>query len=71
MLLVLAADHLITKVDNFHAAIQTAISFAENNQLVTFGIIPEHLETGYGYIKRGEHLPMHVSKLIRSLRSRV
>ncbi|CVG66299.1 Mannose-1-phosphate guanylyltransferase rfbM [Serratia marcescens] len=56
MLLVLAADHLITKVDNFHAAIQTAISFAENNQLVTFGIIPEHPETGYGYIKRGEHL---------------
>lgn len=56
MLLVLAADHLITKVDNFHAAIQTAISFADNNQLVTFGIIPEHPETGYGYIKRGEHL---------------
>lgn len=56
MLLVLAADHLITKVDNFHVAIQTAISFAENNQLVTFGIIPEHPETGYGYIKRGEHL---------------
>ncbi|MGP0921403.1 mannose-1-phosphate guanylyltransferase, partial [Serratia sp. CY81166] len=56
MLLVLAADHLITKVENFHAAIQTAMSFADNNQLVTFGIIPEHPETGYGYIKRGSHL---------------
>lgn len=53
ILLVLAADHLIKKVENFHSAIKNALDFAINNYLVTFGIIPEHPETGYGYIKRG------------------
>lgn len=56
MLLVLAADHLITKVDRFHDAINTAARFAGQDRLVTFGIIPEHPETGYGYIKRGASL---------------
>ncbi|HFV9294607.1 mannose-1-phosphate guanylyltransferase/mannose-6-phosphate isomerase [Serratia fonticola] len=56
ILLVLAADHLIKKVDNFHSAILTALYFASKNHLVTFGIIPERPETGYGYIKRGNNL---------------
>ena len=56
ILLVLAADHLIRKVDAFHSAIQTALQFSSQNYLVTFGIIPEHPETGYGYIKRGSNL---------------
>lgn len=56
ILLVLAADHLIKKVDNFHSAIKTAIQHASEDHLVTFGIIPEHPETGYGYIKRGSAL---------------
>ncbi|QNK31130.1 mannose-1-phosphate guanylyltransferase/mannose-6-phosphate isomerase [Serratia sp. JUb9] len=56
ILLVLAADHLIKKVDNFHQAINEALQFAVNEQLVTFGIIPQHPETGYGYIKRGSAL---------------
>ncbi|SUH08480.1 mannose-1-phosphate guanyltransferase [Salmonella enterica subsp. enterica] len=25
-----------------------------NGKLVTFGIVPTHAETGYGYIRRGE-----------------
>ena len=52
-LLVLAADHLIAD----HAAFATAISKAENlandNKLVTFGIVPTEAHTGYGYIKAG------------------
>ncbi|MBN5318917.1 mannose-1-phosphate guanylyltransferase/mannose-6-phosphate isomerase [Serratia marcescens] len=56
MLLVLAADHLITKVSNFHEAINTATQFATQDRLVTFGIIPQHPETGYGYIRRGDSL---------------
>ncbi|MGK0663315.1 mannose-1-phosphate guanylyltransferase/mannose-6-phosphate isomerase [Serratia ureilytica] len=56
LLLVLAADHLIKKVENFHLAIKTAIDYAERDYLATFGIIPEHPETGYGYIKRGSFL---------------
>ncbi|CAI0691903.1 Mannose-1-phosphate guanylyltransferase 1 [Serratia entomophila] len=56
ILLVLAADHLITQVDAFHTALNKAIEFSLRERLVTFGIIPQHPETGYGYIKRGAQL---------------
>ncbi|MAY02021.1 MAG: mannose-1-phosphate guanylyltransferase/mannose-6-phosphate isomerase [Gammaproteobacteria bacterium] len=52
VLLILAADHLIEKVDVFHQAISRAVDAAEQGQLVTFGIVPERPETGYGYIRR-------------------
>lgn len=55
-LLILAADHLIRKVDVFHDAIKTAMGYAEKGKLVTFGIVPGYPETGYGYIKRGDAL---------------
>ncbi len=53
VLLVLAADHLIQHVESFHAAIETALPLASDGNLVTFGIVPSHAETGYGYIKQG------------------
>ncbi len=53
LLLVLAADHLIKDVDAFHAAVRTAMPLAEAGKLVTFGIVPDHPETGYGYIEKG------------------
>ncbi|WP_117235684.1 mannose-1-phosphate guanylyltransferase/mannose-6-phosphate isomerase [Vibrio maerlii] len=53
VLLVLAADHLIEDRLAFQSAVNTAMPFAESNQLVTFGIVPTVAETGYGYIKRG------------------
>jgi mannose-1-phosphate guanylyltransferase len=53
MLLVLAADHVITNVDAFQRSIISASAFAEQGKLVTFGIVPTHAETGYGYIKQG------------------
>lgn len=56
LLLVLAADHVITDVGAFHRAVAEASSFAQNNHLVTFGIVPTGPETGYGYIKAGEGL---------------
>ncbi|MDH2294221.1 MULTISPECIES: mannose-1-phosphate guanylyltransferase/mannose-6-phosphate isomerase [Cobetia] len=56
LLLVLAADHLIRDVEKFHESIGHAQMLAEQNQLVTFGIVPTHAETGYGYIQRGEGL---------------
>ena len=54
LLLVLAADHLIQNVQAFHASIRAAIPLASEGKLVTFGIVPTHPETGYGYIERGE-----------------
>ncbi|MGC3873574.1 mannose-1-phosphate guanylyltransferase/mannose-6-phosphate isomerase [Halomonas sp. GXIMD04776] len=56
LLLILAADHLITDVVEFQARINDAKELAEEGQLVTFGIVPTHPETGYGYIQRGASL---------------
>ncbi len=56
LLLVLAADHLIKDTEAFQAAVQRAIPLAEDGRLVTFGIIPTHAETGYGYIQQGKAL---------------
>lgn len=53
LLLVLAADHVITDVQAFHTAVSAARQAAETGALVTFGIVPSHAETGYGYIEQG------------------
>ncbi|HZO22098.1 MAG TPA: mannose-1-phosphate guanylyltransferase/mannose-6-phosphate isomerase [Steroidobacteraceae bacterium] len=53
-LLVLPADHVIRDVPAFQAAVRVALGAAERAQLVTFGIVPNTPETGYGYIQRGE-----------------
>lgn len=52
-LLVLAADHVIENEKAFHNSILQAEKHAEDGKLVTFGIVPNQAETGYGYIKRG------------------
>ncbi|MCU4677782.1 sugar phosphate nucleotidyltransferase, partial [Catenovulum sp. 2E275] len=54
ILLILAADHVITNQTAFLAAIEQAEALAKQNAMVTFGIVPSHAETGYGYIKRGQ-----------------
>ncbi|MDW7748900.1 mannose-1-phosphate guanylyltransferase/mannose-6-phosphate isomerase [Halomonas sp.] len=54
LLLVLAADHAVADAEAFRAAVRQAEPFAEAGELVTFGIVPTHAETGYGYIRRGE-----------------
>lgn len=51
--LVLAADHVIENEEAFRASVQMAMPMAEQGKLVTFGIVPTHAETGYGYIRRG------------------
>lgn len=51
VLLVLAADHLISNQDSFSNAVNQAIKLAQNNFIVTFGITPTSPETGYGYIE--------------------
>lgn len=56
VLLVLAADHLINDHPAFHEAIAQAEALANQNKLVTFGIVPTQAHTGYGYIKAGASL---------------
>ena len=57
LLLVLAADAYIGAEDEFVAAVQTAIPFAEQGRLMVFGVPPTRPETGYGYIRLGRPLP--------------
>jgi mannose-1-phosphate guanylyltransferase/mannose-6-phosphate isomerase len=52
-LLVLPADHVIKDVAAFEKAVVVAKNQAEQNKLVTFGIVPTSPETGYGYVKAG------------------
>lgn len=56
ILLVLAADHVIRDVAAFQQSVEKALPFAEQGQLVTFGIVPTAAETGYGYIHTGDPL---------------
>ncbi len=56
ILLVLPADHVIRQVEAFCEAVEQGLPFAQDGQLVTFGIVPTSAETGYGYLKRGEEL---------------
>jgi mannose-1-phosphate guanylyltransferase/mannose-6-phosphate isomerase len=56
LLLVMPSDHVIADVPAFHAAIARAARLAQADWLVTFGITPEHPETGFGYIASGDAL---------------
>lgn len=53
VLLVLAADHYISDEVVFRDVVNSASELAVQGKLVTFGIVPSHAETGYGYIQRG------------------
>jgi len=55
VLLVLPADHVILDVNVFQQSVARALPFANQGKLVTLGIVPTAAETGYGYIRRGEH----------------
>ncbi len=56
LLLVLSADHEIADTPAFQRAVGIASQLAQQDKLVTFGIVPDHAATGYGYIKRGQTL---------------
>ena len=50
-LLVLSSDHVITNEDQFLKAVEFAKNASEKGHIVTFGVIPNRPEVGYGYIK--------------------
>ncbi|MDR2244442.1 MAG: mannose-1-phosphate guanylyltransferase/mannose-6-phosphate isomerase [Burkholderiales bacterium] len=56
VLLVLPADHLIENQDAFAAAVHAAVACAAQHKLVTFGVSPTRIETGFGYIEAGKLL---------------
>ncbi|MGY6277875.1 mannose-1-phosphate guanylyltransferase/mannose-6-phosphate isomerase [Methylomonas sp. MgM2] len=54
VLLILPADHVIDDTAAFHAAISKAECLAQQDFLVTFGVVASAPETGYGYIKASD-----------------
>lgn len=53
ILLILPADHVIEDEEAFRTAVAIGAGQAADGKLVTFGIVPEYAETGYGYVQRG------------------
>jgi mannose-1-phosphate guanylyltransferase / mannose-6-phosphate isomerase len=54
VLLVMPADHVVRDVVVFSKAIEIGEMFAREDAVVTFGIVPDRPETGYGYLKLGQ-----------------
>lgn len=53
VLLVLPADHVIRNAEAFRNAVAAGAKLADEGKLVTFGVVPDRPETGYGYIRAG------------------
>lgn len=56
VLLVMPSDHVIKDEAAFKVAIETGYEAAMAGKLVTFGIRPDHAETGYGYLEMFDKL---------------
>jgi len=54
VMVVMPADHVIPDRDCFREAIAVGAELAREGHLVTFGVVPDRPETGYGYIRRGD-----------------
>ncbi|WP_353233647.1 mannose-1-phosphate guanylyltransferase/mannose-6-phosphate isomerase [Diaphorobacter ruginosibacter] len=54
VMLVMPADHVIADLHAFQSAVKIAHTAALDGDIVTFGIVADRPETGYGYIRHGE-----------------
>ncbi|HDI59315.1 MAG TPA: mannose-1-phosphate guanylyltransferase/mannose-6-phosphate isomerase [Desulfobacteraceae bacterium] len=57
ILLVLPSDHFIRDVATFHRVVKAGCACAAQGHLITFGIVANAPETGYGYLRKGA--PIH------------
>ena len=53
IMLLAPSDHAIGKPEAFATAISIGLKAAVRGKLVTFGVVPDHPATGYGYIRKG------------------
>jgi mannose-1-phosphate guanylyltransferase/mannose-6-phosphate isomerase len=56
LMAVMPADHVISDRQEFVTTVEKGIGPAQQGSLVTFGVVPNTPETGYGYIKRNGEL---------------
>lgn len=53
---VMPSDHRIVDEDQLISQISKAYDLAMNGNIVTFGIVPNRVETGFGYIEKGKKI---------------
>lgn len=53
ILLVMPADHVVRDDEQFSQVVASAVPIAADGSIVTFGIVVDRAETGYGYIRFG------------------
>ncbi|MCU0734524.1 MAG: mannose-1-phosphate guanylyltransferase/mannose-6-phosphate isomerase [Methylotetracoccus sp.] len=53
VLVIMPSDHHVEDVAGFRQRLAKAVGVAAQGGLVTFGIVPDRPETGYGYIRKG------------------
>jgi len=58
VMIVMPSDHKIEGDENFLKSAQSAYEAAKQNFIATFGIVPTHPETGYGYVKISKYNPL-------------
>jgi len=56
LFLLVPADHHISKVGAFRRSVAAGAPVAAKGHLVTFGMMPDHPSTGFGYIRKGKNL---------------
>lgn len=54
VMMILPSDHIVQDLKAFQRATFTALPAARAGSIVTFGMIPDGAETGYGYIQKGD-----------------
>lgn len=65
VMVILPADHWIEEQHRFHSLLASAAALAQQETLITLGVIPDRPETGYGYIQRGERVKLNGSPLLQ------
>lgn len=53
VLIVMPADHVVKDVEAFARAVSAGMEHADAGKVVTFGIVPDSPQTGFGYIRSG------------------
>ncbi len=65
VLAVMPSDHLVADTKRFLSSVRTAVETARDGAMVTFGITPDHPETGFGYIEMGDEMVDGVRGVVR------
>ena len=69
LMLVSPSDHVIIDAKRFRATVEAAIPTANEGQIVTFGILPDRAETGYGWLGLSSKLSDNFAPVAQPLSS--